>query len=130
MRLAVTCSALVAAIGLSACGSSKPAFCTNRTNLENSITGLSSIHSVSELSALQGKIKTIETEATTLVNSAKSEFPSETSALKSSVEALESAVKGLSSSPTPGQIATVVSSATSAVNSFESFRSATKSKCE
>ena len=130
-RLAVSGFALVGAIALSACGSSKPAYCTNRANLEKSVKNLTSTNfNISEISAVKSKLTTIESEATTLVNSAKSDFPSESSALKSSVEALESAVKGLSSSPTPGQIAAVASSASSAVNSFDSFVSATKSKCE
>ena len=41
----------------------------------------------------------VQTNATALVNSAKSDFPSQTSAITSSVDALQNSVASLSSNP-------------------------------
>ena len=79
----VAATALIALVG---CGSSKPAYCSDRTKLEDSIKGLTSLNLSSGLSGLKSQLTTIENDATTLVNSAKSDFPSETSAVKTSVE--------------------------------------------
>ncbi len=120
---------MVGLVALAGCGSSKPGYCTDRSNLENSIKGLTSLNVSSGLSGLQSQLKKIETDATSLVNSAKNDFPSETSAIKSTVAALESAVNALPSSPSAGQIATVASAASSVVSSVKSFTDATSSKC-
>ena len=121
-----------AAIGLvvlTGCGSSKPAYCSARSNLSNSIKGLTSLSVSSGVSALQAQVQKIQTDATSVVNSAKGDFPNETSAIKSSVDALSTAVKGLPSSPSAGQIAAIVPSAAKVVSSVTSFTSATSSKC-
>ena len=128
-RIAGATVATVALIALAGCGSSKPGYCSDRTNLENSIKGLTSLNASSGISGLEAQLKKIQTDATALVSSAKSDFPSQTSAVKSSVDALESAVKALPSSPSAGQIATVASDAASVANSVKSFTDATSSKC-
>ncbi len=122
----------VAAVGLVAltgCGSSKPAYCTDRTNLENSVKGLTNLNPSSGVSGLQSQLKKIQSNSTALVNSAKSDFSSETSAIKTSVASLESAVKGLGSSPSAGQIASVTTAATGVVNAVKNFTDASSSKC-
>ena len=43
----VLCTALVALVALAGCGSSKPAYCSARTNLENSVKGLTNLNSSS-----------------------------------------------------------------------------------
>jgi hypothetical protein len=129
LRTRIGALAVVGLVALAGCGSSKPGYCTDRSNLENSIKGLTSLNVSSGLSGLQSQLKKIETDATSLVNSAKNDFPSETSAIKSSVAALESAVNALPSSPSAGQIATVASAASSVVSSVKSFTDATSSKC-
>jgi hypothetical protein len=128
-RVAVACVAVVGLVALAGCGSSKPAYCSDRTNLENSVKGLTSLNASSGISGLESQLKTIQSDATTLVSSAKSDFPSQTSAIKSSVGALESAVKALPSSPSAGQVTTVATSAASVVNSVKSFSDASSSKC-
>jgi hypothetical protein len=119
----------VAVIALAGCGSSKPAYCTDRTSLENSIKGLTSLNVSSGLSGLESQLKKIESDATTLVNSAKSDFPTETSAVKSSIDSLSSAVKGLTSSPSAAQIAAIAADAGNVVSSVKSFTDASSSKC-
>lgn len=128
--LALTVLAAVAVLVLSGCGSSsKPAYCSSRTNLENSVKGLSNLNPSSGLSGLKSQLQKIQSAATALVSSAKSSFPSETSAIKSSATTLESAVKGLPSSPSTSQIAAVASDAQALVTSVTNFYNATKSKC-
>jgi hypothetical protein len=124
------CVALLAVVGLAACGgSSKPAYCTARTNLENSIKGLTSLSVSSGVSALESELKKIETNATTLVSKAKSDFPSETAAITSSVDSLTKAANAVKQDASAKNIATVVSSATGVVSSVTAFMDSTKSKC-
>ena len=127
--LAFTAAAVV--VALAGCSSSKPAYCTDRTNLQNSVKGLTSVSltSSSGVSSLKSQIDTIQSDATTLVNSAKSDFPSETSAITSSVDALKGSVGALSSSPSTAEIATVTKDAATVVSSVKSFQDASNSKC-
>jgi hypothetical protein len=119
----------VVLIALAGCGSSKPAYCSDRTNLENSVKNLPSSVSSSGISGLASQITTIKSQATTLVSSAKSDFPTETSAVKTSVDALASAVKALPSSPSATQLAAIGLDATNVVSSVKSFTDNSKSKC-
>jgi hypothetical protein len=124
--------ALVVAAGvvaLAGCGSSKPGYCGDRTSLENSVKGLTSLNLSSGVSGLKSQLTTIQSDATALVNSAKSDFPSQTSAITSSVDALKTSVAGLSSSLSAAQIATVTRDAASVVSSVKSFTDATSSQC-
>jgi hypothetical protein len=118
-------AAAATAVTLAGCGSSKPAYCTDRTNLENSVKGLTS----SGVSGLKSQLKQIQSDATTLVNSAKDDFPSETSAITSSVSALKTSVTALPSSPSAVQVATATRDAASVVSSVRSFVDASNSKC-
>jgi hypothetical protein len=118
-------AAAATTVALAGCGSSKPAYCTDRTNLQNSVKGLTS----SGVSGLKSQINQIQSDATTLVNSAKSDFPSETSAITSSVSALKNALAALPSSPSAVQVATVTRDAASVVSSVKSFTDASNSKC-
>jgi outer membrane murein-binding lipoprotein Lpp len=130
-RALLVCAAVIGAVTLAGCGSSKPAYCTDRANLENSIKGLTSVNLISSggVSALTSQVKTIASDADALANSAKSDFPTQTSAISSSVKALESSVTALASSPSAAQIATVTKDAASAVSSVKSFADATSSQC-
>ena len=116
-------------IALSGCGSSKPAYCSDRTNLENSIKGLTNLNDSSGISGLASQVTTIKGDATALVKSAQSDFPTQSGAVKSSVDTLQSAVKALPSSPSASQVAVVAADAASVVSSVTSFVDATKSKC-
>ena len=128
-RVALVVFTAVALIALAGCGSSKPAYCSDRTNLENSVKNLPSVTSSSGISGLTSQISTIQSDATSLVNSAKSDFPTETSAVKTSVDTLQSAVKALPSSPSTSQVAAIALDAKNVVSSVNSFVDASKSKC-
>ncbi len=130
MRTAVATVAAGTLIALAGCGSSsKPAYCSDRTNLENSVKGLTNLSASSGVSGLKSQLTTIASDATSVVNAAKSDFPSETSAVKTSVDALQSAVKALPSSPSATQVAGIATDAASVVNSVKGFTDASKSKC-
>jgi hypothetical protein len=122
--------AIVALGVLAGCGgSSKPAYCSDRTNLDNSVKSLPSVTSSSGLSGLKSQISKIQSDATALVNSAKGDFPTQTTAIKSSVDTLASAVKALPSSPSASQVAAIAADSKSVVSSVNSFSDASKSKC-
>ena len=129
MRLPLACVAVVGLITLVGCGTSKPAYCSSGTHLENSIKGLTNLNPSSGVSGLQSQLSKIESDANAVVNSAKSDFPSQTSAVKSSVDALMGAVKALPSNPSATQVATLASDAANVVASVKNFTEATSSKC-
>jgi hypothetical protein len=129
MRIPVAMAAVVALVALAGCGSSKPAYCSDRTNLNNAVKNLPSVTSSSGISGLTSQLSTIKSDATSLVNAAKSDFPSQTSAVKSSVDTLASAVKALPSSPSASQIAAIGLDAGNVVSSVKSFVDTSKSKC-
>jgi hypothetical protein len=125
VRIPLVLAAASALVALAGCSSSKPAYCTDRTTLQNSVKGLTS----SGISGIRSQLTQIQSDATTLVNSAKSDFPSETSAITSSVSTLKSSVAALPSSPSAVQIATVTKDAAGVVSSVKSFVDASNSKC-
>ena len=122
-------SGIVALAGCSSSSSGPPAYCAARTNLENSIKGLTSLKASSGVSGLKSQVTAIENNASKLVDAAKGDFPSQTSAITSSVNSLKTSVAALSSSPSAAQIATVTKDAGSVVSSVATFMSASSSKC-
>ena len=132
MRVPMVMFIAVALVALAGCGgsSSKPSYCSDRSDLENSVKGLTSTASSGDISGLKSQVTKIQSDATSLVSSAKSDFPSQTSAVKSSVDGLQSTVKALPASPSASQIATVATGAASVVSSVKSFVNASKSKCD
>jgi hypothetical protein len=128
-RVPVAMVAAVAVVALAGCGSSKPAYCSDRTNLENAVKNLPSEVSSNGISSLPTQVTTIKNDATTLVSAAKSDFPTQTSAVKSSVDTLVSAVKALPSSPSAADIAALGLDASNVVTSVKSFVDNSKSKC-
>lgn len=130
MRILIALLAVVVAIAVAGCGgNSKPAYCSDRSNLENSVKGLTSVSLSSGVSGLRSQLTKIQSDAKTLVDSAKSDFPDQTSAIRSSVDTFSSAVRALPASPSAQQIATVGTDAASVVSSVGDFTSASSSKC-
>jgi hypothetical protein len=128
-RVLLALVAVAGVVALASCSSSKPAYCTDRTSLENSVKGLTSLNASSGVSGLKTQVTTIQSDATAVVSSAKGDFPSQTSAITSSVDALKSSVTALASSPSAAQIATVTKDAASVVSSVKNFTDASNSKC-
>jgi len=122
-------AAAAAVVALAGCSSSKPAYCTDRANLQNSVKGLTSLNSSGGVSAVKSQVDRVESDATAVVSSAKSDFPSQTNAITSSVDALKSSVTALSPSPSAAEIATVTKDAASVATSVKSFTDASSSQC-
>lgn len=110
----------------SGCGSSKPAYCGDRAKLEQSVK---SISVTSGISSLKTQLQQVETNAQTLVSSAKSDFPDETSAIDTSVSNLKSSVGAITASPSPSQLVTTAGDAKAVADAVSSFVNASKSKC-
>jgi hypothetical protein len=130
--LAVAAICATALGGVAGCGasSSKPAYCSDRSNLKDSVNGLTGVNLKSDgPSALQSQFQKVESDAKALVSSAKNSFPDQTSAIKSSVSRLSSTVKQLSSSPSAQQIAAVAVDVSGVTSAFKSFASAATSNC-
>jgi len=129
-RLPIALAVAGAIVALAGCGSSsKPAYCSNRDALQNSIKSVPGLVSSANLSGLRAQATKIQTEATTLVDSAKSDFPNETGALKSAVDTLSNTVDALPSSPSTQDYAKVAVDVVAAASAISKFSSATSSKC-
>jgi hypothetical protein len=125
----VACAVAIGTVALAGCGSSKPAYCTDRGNLENAVNGLTSLTVNSGISAWKSQVQKIDTAATALVSSAKSDFPSQTSAITSSVNALKNSAADVHSSPSAATIAIAAQDASNVKTSVKNFTNATSSQC-
>ena len=143
-RLAPACVAALAAIALAACGSSastntgagatvsggaKPAYCATLSSLQSTVHDLTHLSLTGGVTSLLGEVTKLQSDATTLVNQAKGDFPAETSTLRSAVSKFESEVKSMSSSPSTSQIASLATSAISVVNAVKTFAESATTKC-
>jgi len=111
------------------CGSSKPAYCSDRASLEKSVKDVPGLVSSGNLSGLRTQATKIQGEATTLADSANSDFPTETSALKRDVDTLVSSVKDLPPSPSTQDYASVAINAATVVSAVSNFSKAAEAKC-
>lgn len=123
-------STLVALIVATGCGDSKPAYCSDRSKLENAVKDLPDAAKAGGTGGIQSQLTTIESEANATIDSAKDDFPTETSTLKTTVDQLKTTVEGLPPDPSAADLAAVAVNATAVVNAVKGFTSATKSKCE
>jgi hypothetical protein len=115
---------------LAGCGSSsKPAYCGERTNLQNSVKELPSAVTSGGLSSLKSQLSTIQSQASSVVDSAKQDFPSESSAVSTAVSALQQSVQALPSSPSAADLVSVGKDAAGLVTAVNNFVDATNSKC-
>lgn len=117
-------------LALAACGSSKPSYCSNVSDLQSSVKDLGNVDvSSGAVSALQSQLKKVESSANDVVSSAKTDFPSQTSAISSSLKALDTAVSQAGSSPSAATIAAIGVDVKNVVTAVQGFTSATNSKC-
>jgi hypothetical protein len=127
IALALAAVALVA----TGCGSSKPDYCSNVSDLKESVDELGSIQVESGvLSTVRSDLEEVRANANTVVSSVKQDFPNETSALKSSVSSLSDTVNQLPPTPTPKQLVDLTAEIATAVTAAEELSSATESACE
>jgi hypothetical protein len=121
------------ALVLAGCGgSSKPKYCSARSDLQSAVSGLGGINPLTAdgRDQLKSQLQKIQSSAQSLQSSAKSDFPDQVKALESSATNLKQAVGGIPSNPTPAQIAGVAGDVKSLVNAAKDFTSAAASKCD
>ena len=128
LAVALAAAALVAA----GCGGSdKPAYCSNVSDLQQSVSDLKSVQPNSAVvSTLQTDLQKVQSNANAVVSSAKQDFPNQTSALESSVSSLSTSIKQLPPSPTPQQLFALTPQINSVVTAAQGFSSATSSACD
>lgn len=126
---AVALLAIAPTVAVSGCG--KPQYCSDRSNLEQSVKGIGDVKLLQSggLKNLQAQLQKVESDARALAGSAKSDFASQTKAIESSVSTLKTDVQQLPSSPTPAQLSRVVSDVKAVGTAFGDFKDATSSKC-
>ena len=130
VAVAVICSTAFAVAAGCGGSSSKPSYCSDRSNLKDSVNGLTSVDLKSGgVGALQSQLQKVESDAQSLASSAKSDFPDETSAISSSVSTLSGTVKQLPSSPSAQQLAAVAVDLSGVASAFKNFSNATSSDC-
>lgn len=123
--------AAVAALALSACGGDdKPAFCADRSSFEDSVNQLPTMLKDGNVSGLRTQIKSVESEAGTLADSARADYPQETEAIESSLKTLRSQIDDLPDNPKPAELVGVGFEAATAASAVKNFIEATRSDCE
>ena len=133
-RITLIVPAALAAVALVAAGcgsSSKPAYCSDVSNLQTSVDSLKSVQLQSgAVSTLKTDVQKVQTNANAVVSSAKQDFPSQTSALQSSVSSLSTSVQALPPAPTAQQLVPIAAEVASTVSAADSLKSATSSACD
>lgn len=122
----LTALSVVVAVG---CGS-KPAFCEDRTTLQESVKDLPSAATSGGVAGLEAQVSKVEAEAKTLIDSAKGDFPTETASIESALDQLQKSVADLPDEPSTSQIAGLAINATAVVNSVNTFVAATNEECK
>jgi hypothetical protein len=122
---------LPAAVLMALTGCGKPQYCTDRSDLENSVRQLGNtpVPQSGDLSQLKSQLQKVQADAQKVASSAKSDFPTESSALQSSVSTLKTAVQHVPPSPSGQQLAPVAADVASVIASTRRFKQATDSKC-
>lgn len=113
-----------------ATGCGKPQYCSDLSTLQTAVKNLPSSATSGGVSGLESQLKTIQSDATALSASAKSDFPSETNNVTSTIGQLEASIKELPSKPSAAQLATVGINASAVVNSVQAFQNATSKDCK
>jgi len=122
---------LVLAALAAGCGSSKPAYCTDASQLKTSVQDLGNVTvNVNDLSSVQTAVNKVQADATKFASDAKSAYPSQTTALKNSVSGLETAVKSAKATPSVTSVAAVGSSVTQVKTAASNLQSAVKGACQ
>ena len=128
VRVSVVMFVAVALVAISGCGgSSKPAYCSDRSNLENSVKGLTSAASSADISGLKSQVTKIQSDASLSLRQERLPQPDQRRQVVG--RRAPERVTALPASPSAAQIAAIAKSATAVVSSVKSFSDASKSKC-
>jgi hypothetical protein len=124
-------AALALAFGVAGCGGSdQPAYCEDRTALEQSLRDLGDVDlGAGGLNALTAQLRQVERDADALVSSAREEFGPEASALRSSIARLETSVRTAVDDPSPQRVADIAADASDAAAAFGDLSDAVGGSC-
>ena len=110
--------------------SSKPAYCTDASQLKTSVQDLGSVDVAKNgLSSLQTALSNVQADAKTFVTDAKSAFPSQTAALKYSLSGLQTAITSAKGQPLVTAATAVATSVVQVKNSASNLQSAVSGNC-
>jgi hypothetical protein len=128
-RLAAFAVASVFALPLTGCG--EPDYCSDRSNIEQSVKGLTDVQLTESGGAdrLKSQLEKVQSDAKQVASSSKSDFPSETDQLESSVSTLEKSVQGLPPSPSSEELKGLAPQVTAVAGASRRFVNATNSEC-
>jgi hypothetical protein len=122
---------LVGLVLLAGCGGGEPDYCSDVSNLEQSVKDLGSVDVIEGgRGAVNEALDEVEGNARAAVDSAKSDFPDETSAVTKSISDLKSSAGELGESPTPQQVARAAADVGVVASAVEDFVDATRSECD
>jgi len=127
--LAACAIASVFALPIAGCGN--PDYCSDRSNLEQSVKGLTDVELTESggVDRLKSQLKKVQSDAKQVASSAKSDFPSETDQLESSVSTLEKSVQALPPSPSSEELKGLAPEVTAIVGASRRFVNATGTEC-
>lgn len=118
------------ALATTGCGSSKPAFCGDRDQLEQSVKGLTDISPTSgSVSQYEDQLNEIQDNAGQTLDAAREDFPQETEAVESSINRLSTKIEDLPKSPGTSDYLQLIGEATSLASAVSQFVQATNSAC-
>jgi hypothetical protein len=130
MRIVIAVLSIAVLVAASGCGS-KPAYCSDKSNLQQSVKDLGNVKLTQSggVDRLKSQLKKVESDAQQLAKSAKGDFPSQSSAIQSSVSTLKSDAQRLPNSPSPQEAAVVAGEVAAVGHAVSDFANASKSKC-
>lgn len=121
---------------LAGCGSgSKPAYCTQVTNFENSVKTLEQAEvSPSNLNTIATDVQKVGTNSKELVSAVKTEFTPQINSMKGSVTAIEATLRELTSAPSSSTLSHAITAIPAQVEALKrsagEIQEVTKSKCK
>lgn len=118
--------AIAISVSVSACGSSKPKFCADVTDLQKSV---GAIDLSGGLSSVKTQLQGIKSETNQLIASARSDFPQQTSDIRTALNRLTTSGQAAVASPSASNLAAVAADGKALVDAIDTFSSDTKSKC-
>jgi len=127
--LSVACIAAVAAVALPGCG--KPEFCAKKTEFNSSVTTLTSVSlTPPDPTEISTDITNVQDAGTSMINAAKSDFPSQSTALENAVNDVVATGKTLTTSTDLTATGVTLAAQLLTLNSaWKSFKTATNDAC-
>ena len=120
---------VLAAFAVAGCGDDKPSYCTATSDLKTDVNQVADDATSGNFADVQADIDGVQSQAETVVDDTKADFPSETDAVDSAVNALVNAYEDLPDSPSAQDLLSLGAQAAVAVKSVDSLNDAIDSKC-